>query len=90
MAETRADRVTAFLMDLQDRICDAAAERDGGSFHQDLFEDAGRLSRPRVLEGDVIERAGVNFTRTTGAALPAAATERRPEPAAASRRRRSR
>ncbi|MEM1181969.1 MAG: oxygen-dependent coproporphyrinogen oxidase [Acidobacteriota bacterium] len=75
----RADQVATFLMDLQDRICAAVAEREGAAFHEDRFEAGPRLSRPRVLEGDVIERAGVNFTRTAGASLPEAATKRRPE-----------
>ncbi|MEM9556079.1 MAG: oxygen-dependent coproporphyrinogen oxidase [Acidobacteriota bacterium] len=81
MSETgsRGNQVAEFLMDLQDRICEGLEKRDGGTFRQDRFEGAGRLSRPRVLEGDSIERAGVNFTRTVGAALPAAATEMRPE-----------
>ncbi|MEO1087409.1 MAG: hypothetical protein AAFY88_24490, partial [Acidobacteriota bacterium] len=54
----RADQVAAFLMTLQDRICDAVAEREGSPFREDRFEAGPRLSRPRVLEGDVIERAG--------------------------------
>ena len=77
--EPRAGRVKSHLMQLQDRICDAIGEREGAAFRQDLFERGTGLSRPRVLEGETIERAGVNFTHTVGATLPAAATERRPE-----------
>ncbi|MDA8016815.1 MAG: oxygen-dependent coproporphyrinogen oxidase [Thermoanaerobaculia bacterium] len=66
-------------MDLQDRVCDALAEREGRPFREDVFPRGAGLSRPRVLEGNVIERGGVNFSHTVGAKLPAAATERRPE-----------
>ena len=81
MAERRSriDRVCEHLKSLQDRVCNSVAEREGSPFREDVFERGAQLSRPRVLEGDVIERAGVNFTRTAGVALPKAATDRRPE-----------
>jgi coproporphyrinogen III oxidase len=68
-------------MALQDRICDALVALDGGRFREDRGEEpAGGLARPRVLEGGpVVEKAAVNFSHTKGAAMPAAATERRPE-----------
>ncbi|MEM6795551.1 MAG: oxygen-dependent coproporphyrinogen oxidase [Acidobacteriota bacterium] len=75
----RAARVREHLMALQDRICGALEEREGSSFRKDVLPRGQGLSRPRVLEGEVLERSGVNFTHTVGAALPAAATERRPE-----------
>ncbi|MEM1205063.1 MAG: oxygen-dependent coproporphyrinogen oxidase [Acidobacteriota bacterium] len=75
----RAADVRSFLTSLQDQICDALAEREGAPFREDRFERGQGVSRPRVLEGGIIERAGVNFTHTVGAELPAAATERRPE-----------
>jgi len=70
------------LQGLQDRIC---AELEGFEkierFARDeLPRPGGGVSRPRVLsDGEVIERAAVNFTHTHGRALPPAATERRPE-----------
>jgi coproporphyrinogen III oxidase len=80
----RAVRVREYLMDLQDRICGALqAEETRGSFAEvKIPGPQDTLSRPRVLEGgEVIERAGVNFTHSRGPALPPAASERRPEAA---------
>jgi len=74
--------VRAYLMQLQDSICDALqGVEPKASFREDRFEgEAGTLARPRVLEeGEVIEKAAVHFTHSKGAALPAAATARRPE-----------
>jgi coproporphyrinogen III oxidase len=74
--------VRAYLEDLQHRICAALeAEDDGALFREERFESAsGGLARPRVLEGGaVIEKSAVHFSHTVGNALPAAATERRPE-----------
>jgi len=74
--------VTAYLMDLQDRICAALEAADGGArFRRDeLPREGGGVSRPRVLEeGEHVEKAAVNFTHTHGNRMPPAATERRPE-----------
>jgi coproporphyrinogen III oxidase len=74
--------VRAHLLDLQDRICAALEAEDGAArFREERFESAtGGLARPRVLEGGaVIEKTAVHFSHTIGNALPAAATERRPE-----------
>ncbi len=74
--------VRAHLLDLQDRICAALEAEDGAAhFLEERFESAtGGLARPRVLEGGaVIEKSAVHFSHTIGNALPAAATERRPE-----------
>jgi coproporphyrinogen III oxidase len=74
--------VRAYLLDLQDRICAALEAEDGAArFREERIETpTGGLSRPRVLEGgDVIEKTAVHFSHTIGKALPAAATERRPE-----------
>lgn len=84
-AADRPARVRRYLRELQDRICGALEEREnaddegGRTFREDVFERGRGVSRPRVLEGEVIERSGVNFTHTAGARLPAAATERRPD-----------
>ena len=77
--EERIQAVRGYLMNLQDQVCDALAEREGRPFHEDLFPRGAGMSRPRVLEGEIIERCGVNFSHTVGARLPPAATERRPE-----------
>ena len=74
--------VRAYLLDLQDRICAALEAEDGvARFREERFEaPTGGVARPRVLEGGpVIEKTAVHFSHTIGKALPAAATERRPE-----------
>jgi coproporphyrinogen III oxidase len=71
-------------MDLQDRVCGAlTAEESQGGFEERQFPGPqDTLSRPRVLgDGEVLERAAVNFTHSRGPSLPPAATERRPEAA---------
>ena len=74
--------VRTYLLDLQDRICAALEAEDGvARFREERFESpTGGVARPRVLEdGPVIEKTAVHFSHTIGKALPAAATERRPE-----------
>ena len=76
------DLVRGELIALQERICDALEAEDGAARfgREELPRAGGGLSRPWVLsDGEVIERAAVNFTHTTGSQMPAAATERRPE-----------
>ncbi len=79
--------IRAYLMALQDQVCDALEAEDGGArfVRDELPGERGGLARPRVLEGDgMFERAAVNFSHTAGETLPAAATARRPELAGAS------
>lgn len=74
--------VKAYLLDLQDRICRALAEADGGKgFVEDNWERAeGGGGRSRVLaNGNVIEKGGVNFSHVHGTHMPASATAHRPE-----------
>jgi len=74
--------VKAYLLDLQDRICNALAAEDGGaSFIEDTWERAeGGGGRSRVLtNGAVIEKGGVNFSHVHGTQMPASATAHRPE-----------
>jgi len=70
-----------FFTDLQIRIVDALSTLDGNTFLCDTWqrpEGGGGVSR--VLEdGKIFERAGVNFSRVQGAALPASASASRPE-----------
>jgi len=74
--------VKAYLLDLQDRICEALAAEDGGA---DFVEDRwarvqGGGGRTRVLaNGAVIEKGGVNFSHVYGTQMPASATAHRPE-----------
>ena len=76
-----AETVAAYFRELQDRICDALVETDGGAFDaRELRNERGGVARPRVLtDGEVIEKAAVNFSHSRGDSLPLAATERRPE-----------
>ena len=74
--------VKAYLLDLQERICAALAEEDGGGkFIEDSWVRAeGGGGRSRVLtEGAVIEKGGVNFSHVHGTQMPASATAHRPE-----------
>ncbi len=74
--------VKAYLLDLQDRICQALAAADGGAeFIEDSWERSeGGGGRSRVLtNGKVIEKGGVNFSHVHGTQMPASATAHRPE-----------
>ena len=74
--------VKDYLTNLQDRICDALAAEDGGDgFREDAWErPGGGGGRSRVLEeGNVFEKAGVNFSHVQGERLPGSATAQRPE-----------
>ena len=74
--------VKTYLLDLQDRICTALGDEDGGpGFREDSWDRAeGGGGRSRVLEdGQVFEKAGVNFSHVFGAGLPPSATAQRPE-----------
>lgn len=72
--------VLAYFRALQDRICDALADTDGGAgFREDTWRhDNGGGGRTRVLEdGNLIEKGGVNFSHVLGDSLPPAASARR-------------
>lgn len=75
------EKVKVFLLDLQDRICSAFEKEDSiGKFQEDFWkhEKIGG-GRTRVLQGDVFEQAGVNFSHVAGDSLPVAATQDRPD-----------
>ncbi|BBD80991.1 oxygen-dependent coproporphyrinogen oxidase [Aerosticca soli] len=77
-----ADRVESFLCDLQDALCRALEQLDGGArFVEDAWRrDGGGGGRTRVLKrGALFEQAGVNFSRVEGSPLPPSATAHRPE-----------
>lgn len=74
--------VEDYLRELQDRICDAIAAEDAGDgFRQDAWDrKGGGGGRSRVLEeGQVFEKAGVNFSHVHGDQMPPSATAQRPE-----------
>ena len=82
MQQVNKEAVKAFLLDLQDRICNAVAEQDGqANFEQDEWQrQQGGGGRSRVLrEGRIFEQAGVNFSHVFGTKMPASATAHRPE-----------
>ncbi|MGJ3242729.1 MAG: oxygen-dependent coproporphyrinogen oxidase [Opitutales bacterium] len=83
---SHAESVRAWLTELQDSICSAFAEVDGGpGFRTDAWDRpaGGRLEgggRSRILEdGPVLEKAGVGFSDVRGATLPPSASANRPE-----------
>lgn len=76
------DAVKTYLLDLQSRICHMLESEDGrGRFVEDAWQrDGGGGGRSRVLtDGDVFERAGVNFSHVFGETLPPSASQSRPD-----------
>ncbi|MCH2581608.1 MAG: coproporphyrinogen III oxidase, partial [Planctomycetes bacterium] len=63
------ERCRAFLQELQNSICAALEDVDGGCFRADTWERAGGGGgASRVLsDGGVLEKAGVNFSEGHGA-----------------------
>ncbi len=77
--------VRDYFMDLQDRICDSleTLEPTARFSREEIMPPPeappGGLARPRVIaDGNIIEKAAVQFTHSLGASLPPAATERNP------------
>ncbi|QJR82805.1 oxygen-dependent coproporphyrinogen oxidase [Alteromonas pelagimontana] len=80
--EIAIEQVEAFLLTLQDNICQTLELADRkGHFEEDTWQrEQGGGGRSRVLkDGAVIEQGGVNFSRVYGDAMPASATASRPE-----------
>lgn len=73
-------RVKSFLQGFQDNVCDQLQALDGQAFLSDTWQrEAGGGGDSRVLEGgQLVEKAGVNFSHVTGDHLPQAATQKRP------------
>ena len=74
--------VRAYLLALQEEICVALAAADGGAdfLGDEQAGERGGLGRPRILaDGQLFERAAVNFSHSAGGRLPPATTARRPE-----------
>ena len=67
--------ITAYFRSLQDDICAALSRADGNDFREDSWErPGGGGGRARVLNGEHIEKGGVNFSAVHGE-LPAAAAK---------------
>ncbi len=76
------DDVKAYLLGLQESICEALEAEDGEArFVADSWErPEGGGGTSRVMSnGKVFEQAGVNFSHVTGDKLPGSATAHRPE-----------
>ena len=82
MAHEHLDDVKAYLLDLQERLCEGLAAADGrAAFKEDSWQrEEGGGGRSRVMEsGAIFEKGGVNFSHVHGAQLPPSATAARPE-----------
>ncbi|MDO6422702.1 oxygen-dependent coproporphyrinogen oxidase [Saccharophagus degradans] len=82
MTAPNKQAVKAYLLNLQDKICQALAAVDGKeTFVEDSWQrPEGGGGRSRVLtNGAVIEKGGVNFSHVHGSSMPASATAHRPE-----------
>ncbi len=82
MSAPDIDAVKSYLLDLQDRICNALQQEGGDMrFVEDRWQrDAGGGGRSRILsDGAVFEQAGVGFSHVHGLDLPASASAHRPE-----------
>lgn len=79
------ESVLSVLKTLQDQICSALENQDGGAkFIADQWQSKLGIGESRVLKnGAVFEQAGVNFSHVKGDAMPASATAHRPELAGA-------
>ena len=82
MQTAQPEKVRAYLLDLQDRICRVLESEDGkATFLEDNWKrKEGGGGRSRVMEGgQVFEKAGINFSDVLGNRLPASATAKRPQ-----------
>ncbi len=75
------DRLKNYFLSLQELIVSRMESLDGKPFRRDAWdrpEGGGGISR-LVEEGNILERAGVNFSHVMGDKLPPSATAHRPE-----------
>jgi coproporphyrinogen III oxidase len=75
------DAVKAYMMSLQDSLCQGFEALEEQRFIEDCWtKGSGGGGRTRVLSGgSLIEKGGVSFSHVIGDALPAAASAKRPE-----------
>lgn len=77
-----AEQVRAFLLELQNSICERLQAVDGKSrFREDAWQrERGGSGISRVIsDGAVFEKGGVNFSHVFGDSLPPSASATRPE-----------
>lgn len=82
MSQPDVNAVSTYLLQLQDRICQALERVDQQKvFREDQWtREEGGGGRSRVMEaGAVFEKAGINFSHVHGQQLPASASAHRPE-----------
>lgn len=82
MTQPDKQAVKAYLLALQDSICQQLQTEDGGAefVEESWTREEGGGGRSRVLtDGAVIEKGGVNFSHVFGEQMPASATAHRPE-----------
>jgi len=73
--------ITTYFRSLQDSICAALHQADGGTFGEDAWDrPGGGGGRARVLNGTHIEKGGVNFSAVHGELPPAAAASLHVDP----------
>ncbi len=83
------EAVKNYLLNLQDSICERLAKEDGGAdFEDDVWQREFDPKKPGMtgggrtrllVDGNVIEQGGVNFSHVFGDRMPASATAQRPE-----------
>lgn len=68
MSRPNQQEITQFFKELQDEICHTLEKADGhGQFRQDLWErPEGGGGRTRIIQGQHIEKGGVNFSAVHG------------------------
>jgi len=73
--------IESYLLNLQKAICGAVSEIDGKDFRIDEWvrPEGGGGKSCILQDGEIFEKAGVNFSHVYGDALPAAATVHRKE-----------
>ncbi|GGO77449.1 oxygen-dependent coproporphyrinogen-III oxidase [Marinobacterium nitratireducens] len=82
MTQPDIQAVKAYLLELQDRICNTLELLDGAErFRTDQWtREGGGGGRTRVIaDGALFEKGGVNFSHVHGEQLPGSATAHRPE-----------
>jgi len=59
--------ISIWFEGLQEHICNALSATDGQKFREDLWQrDGGGGGKTRILEGNIIEKGGVNFSAVYG------------------------
>ncbi len=89
MSQPDIQAVKSYLLSLQDSICSQLADEDGGAqFIDDIWERETNPDKPGMtgggrtrllVDGNIIEQGGVNFSHVFGDKMPASATAHRPE-----------